>query len=303
MPRGAAKLPPPMLDDVKRGRIALPENEIEIATLDFGGRGPLALLHHANGFCAAVWAPVARALTRHYRVIAMDARGHGWSSKPEGAAAYQWDWFGRDAIGVAEALCREHGASRIALGLGHSFGGTALLTASAARPALFERLVLVDPIAPPRQAAALAAMRGTPGTRMGDIARKRSAVWPSRAAARAKWAGKELFANWDERVFDLYLAEGMHDRPDGQVELACPPEIEGTIFEAAPDFDVMQRAAEVKVPALVLWARAGNFPYAHFEDLVARMPHGELRVADAGHLVPMENPELVVREVLRFMRR
>ena len=114
----------------------------------------------------------------------------------------------------------------------------------------------------------LAAMRGTPESRDGRRARASArAVWPSRAAARAKWAGKELFANWDRACFDLYLAEGLHDRSDGQVELACPPEIEATIFEAAPDFDVMQRAAEVRVPALVLWARAGNFPYSHFEAL------------------------------------
>jgi hypothetical protein len=33
------------------------------------------------------------------------------------------------------------------------------------------------------------------------------------------------------------------------------------------------------------------------------MAAGELHVADTGHLVPMENPELVVREVLRFARR
>jgi pimeloyl-ACP methyl ester carboxylesterase len=291
-----------MLDDVKRGRIALPESGVEIATLDFGGEGPLALLHHANGFCAAVWAPVAKALTRHYHVIAMDARGHGASSKPEGVEPYRWEWFGRDVIGVADALRREHGASRIALGLGHSFGGTALLTASATRPELFERLVLVDPIAPPQRAAELAAMRGGPGNRIADVARRRSAIWPSRAAAREKWSGKELFANWDPRVFDLYLAEGLHDRSDGQVELACPPEIEATIFDAAPDFDVMQRASELRVPALVLWARAGNFPYSHFETLVGQMRHGVLRVADTGHLVPMENPELVAREVLRFVR-
>ena len=59
----------------------------------------------------------------------------------------------------------------------------------------------------------------------------------------------------------------------------------------------------MRVPALILWARAGNFPYAHFESFASQMPAAELRVADAGHLVPMENPELVVREVLRFVRR
>jgi len=292
-----------MLENVKRGRIALPENGVEIATLDFGGRGPLALLHHANGFCAAVWAPVAAALTRHFRVIAMDARGHGGSSKPAGEEAYQWGWFGRDAIGVAEALCREHGASSLALGLGHSFGGTALVTASAERPALFDRLVLVDMIVPPRPGSELEILRRAQGNPFADGARRRRAVWPNREAAREKWLGKELFAGWDPRVFDLYLAEGLRDRPDGQVELACPPEIEAAIFDANASLDVVELASKVRVPALILWARAGNFPYTHFENLAAQMPAAELRVADSGHLVPMENPELVVREVLRFVQR
>jgi pimeloyl-ACP methyl ester carboxylesterase len=233
----------------------------------------------------------------------MDARGHGNSSKPEGQEPYEWGWFGRDAIGVADALCREHGVSSIALGLGHSFGGTALVTASAWRPALFDRLALVDMIVPPRAGSDLAILRLAQGNPFADGARRRRAVWPSRDAAREKWAGKELFGGWDPRVFELYLAEGLHDRPDGQVELACPPGIEAAIFEAAGSLDVLELASKVSVPALVLWARAGNFPYTHFETLAAQMPMAELRVADAGHLVPMENPELVVREVLRFVQR
>jgi len=292
-----------MLENAKRGRIALPENGVEIATLDFGGSGPLALLHHANGFCAAVWAPVAAALSRHFRVIAMDARGHGGSSKPMAEGSYQWGWFGRDAIGVADALCREHGAASLALGLGHSFGGTALVTASAHRPALFDRLALVDMIVPPRPGSELEVLRRAQGTPFADGARRRRAVWPSRDAAREKWLGKELFAGWDPRVFELYLAEGLRDRPDGQVELACPPEIEAAIFDANSSLDVLELASKVRVPALILWARAGNFPYSHFESLAEQMLAAELRVADAGHLVPMENPELVVREVLRFVQR
>jgi pimeloyl-ACP methyl ester carboxylesterase len=291
-----------MLPNVKRSRVTLPENDVEIALLDFGGDGPLALLHHANGFCAALWEPVALALVRHYRVFAMDARGHGASSRPAGREPYAWDWFGRDVIGVADALCAEQGSPRLALGLGHSFGGTALISASAARPALFERLVLVDPIVPPRATPELEALRRAHGSSIADAARRRRAVWPDRATARAKWAGKDLFAGWDPRVFELYLEEGLRDRPDGQVELACPPEVEATIFEANGSLDVMQLAGGVRVPALILWARAGNFPYAHFEALAARMAAGSVRVADAGHLVPMQDPALVVKEVLRFAR-
>jgi len=48
-----------VLAQVSRRKIRLPESGIEIALLDWGGDGPIALLHHANGYCAAIWAPVA----------------------------------------------------------------------------------------------------------------------------------------------------------------------------------------------------------------------------------------------------
>jgi len=47
-----------MLSRVRRRKLALRDSAIEIALLDWGGEGPLALLHHANGFCAAAWAPL-----------------------------------------------------------------------------------------------------------------------------------------------------------------------------------------------------------------------------------------------------
>ncbi|MBW2692713.1 MAG: alpha/beta fold hydrolase [Deltaproteobacteria bacterium] len=122
-----------MLSQVRRRKLALPDTAIEIALLDWGGEGPLALLHHANGFCAGAWGPVAELLSDHYRVVAMDARGHGDSSKPEGADCYRWELFGRDVLAVAELLAAEHPDGRIALGLGHSFGGIAILMASAER--------------------------------------------------------------------------------------------------------------------------------------------------------------------------
>jgi pimeloyl-ACP methyl ester carboxylesterase len=188
----------------------------------------------------------------------------------------------------------------VALGLGHSFGGTSLLGASAAHPGLFERLVLVDPVMPAHLPQSRAARRaGSLG--LAEAARRRRAVWPSREAARARWAGKELFAAWDPRALDLYLAEGLRDRPDGQVELKCPPEIEATIFEQGYRVDVWSRVGENPAPTRILWARRGSFPRVVFEELARRMPVAEVRDADCGHLVPMEDPQLVVREVLDFL--
>ena len=43
-----------------------------IAALDWGGSNPLAILCHANGFCAATWSLVAELLREEFRVVALD---------------------------------------------------------------------------------------------------------------------------------------------------------------------------------------------------------------------------------------
>lgn len=285
---------------VRRRRIPLPESGVEIAVLDWGGDGPLALLHHANGFCAAVWGLVAEALSTHYRVVAMDARGHGDSSCPEGEDAFRWERFSEDVLAVASVLSPEVPNGRVALGLGNSFGGTALIAAASKQPGTFERLVMVDPVVlPPKLIGVTAEARGR-GRQLAEGARRRRAVFGSRAEARAAWASRGFFARWDPRALDLYVAEGLGDRDDGQVELKCAPQVEATIFEASGAFDVFELAPGVKAPTLFLWAARDSFPRMLHEALAARMPHARLVAVDSGHLVPMERPDLVVEAVLGF---
>jgi pimeloyl-ACP methyl ester carboxylesterase len=289
-----------MFEDVARRKLHLPDSGIDIAVLDWGGEGPLALLHHANGFCAGVWGLVAEALTPHYRVVAMDARGHGDSSKPAGAEFYHWRYFGEDVAQVAELLLAERNDDRVALGLGHSFGGTSILMASAHRPDLFARSVLVDPVIRPPADAMPNPEAASQGSSLAEGARKRRHIWPDRAAARAKWIGKDFFDGWDPRALDLYLAEGLRDRADGQVELKCPGEVEAAIFESGGSVDIWELAGRVVTPTLLLRAVRGNFPAVVYESLVALMPHGRLAEIEAGHLAVMERPELVVSSVLEF---
>lgn len=292
----------PVLENANRRRLPLPNAGVEIALLDWGGDGPLALLHHANGFCAALWEPVAERLRRHYRVVAMDARGHGDSSNPEGESAYAWHQFGHDARTVGRALAAEHPDGRVALALGHSFGGTALMMAAAEDSALFDQLVMVDPVLHPRPTDVINDPERR--ERVGELAeraRKRRQIFESRDEARATWSDKALFQNWTPRAFDLYLAEGLVDRPDGRVELKCPTSVESAIFGAGPDFDAWQVAPNVKTRTLLLWAERGDFPRSAYEGVAAIMADAVVRDVPAGHLVPMERPELVSEAVLDFV--
>jgi pimeloyl-ACP methyl ester carboxylesterase len=292
----------PVPAHVARRRLSLPASGVEIALLDWGGAGPLALLHHANGFCAAVWTLVAELLHPHFRVVAVDARGHGDSSRPEGRDAYRWDRFADDVVSVARVLAPESPSSRVALGIGHSFGGTAMIAAAAREPALFERLALVDPVVLPPPDAGVAAQARGRGGELAEKARRRRALFPSREEARASWSNRELFAAWDSRALDVYAREGLRERSDGQFELKCAPEVEATVFEASGAFDVFGLAPAVVAPTLFLWAARGNFPRALHEALAQRMQHARVEAVDAGHLAPMERPDLVAEAVLRFVR-
>jgi len=288
-----------LLARAQRRTFSLPSRGVEIAALDWGGDGPLALLHHANGFCKGVWGLVADAMRRHWRVIAIDARGHGDSSQPEGSAAYAWDHFAEDCVALAEQLVAERGQP-IALGIGHSFGGTTMIGASARRPQLFERLLLVDPVIPPPPAVVIPPERHGHMQRLVEGARRRRLHWPSRAAARAWCRSRALFAGWQPEAIELYLLDGMHDRPDGALELKCPGAIEAAVFAGSSHIDVFALAERVRTPALLLHAARGDFPLPLYEMVAASMANAHVEDVDAGHLIPMERPDLVVAAVNRL---
>ena len=269
---------------------------VEIAALDWGGDGPLALLHHANGFCKGTWALVADALRPRWCVVAIDARGHGDSSKPEGPGAYLWHRFADDLIGVADQLAVERGQP-IALGIGNSFGGTALLGASGQRPELFERLLLADAVIPRLVDPSLPLDHQPHVRRLVDGARRRRHHWPSRAAAREWCTGRSLFAGWRPDAIELYLLDGMHERPGGDLELKCPGEVEAAIFAGSGSVDAFALAGAVRVPTRFLHAARGDFPRPVYEAIAASMPDATVETLDSGHLVPMEHPELIAAAV------
>jgi pimeloyl-ACP methyl ester carboxylesterase len=288
-----------VLADVERSRVALPERGVELALIDWGGEGPLVLLAHANGFCAAMWDLVARELRRDFHVIGFDARGHGDSSRPPLADGYGWHEFGADAAALAEVLLRRRGDGSRAYGIGHSFGGTATLDAAAQRPDLFARIALLDPVLhraetePTRER--IERMR-----HLVETAQKRRSVWSSRDEVRAAWAERELFASWDPRAYELYLSEGFRDLPDGQVELKCPGEVEGAVFGAGGRSDIFELAAALEAPALLLFAATGHFDRGICEALVAKSPMLRLEDLPHGHLLPMEAPKPVAERLLSF---
>jgi 3-oxoadipate enol-lactonase len=108
--------------------------------------GPPVLALHGMISRAATWDRVAAVLAGHgHRVIALDLRGHGRSSRP---GQYQPAAMRDDVIGLADRL----GLDRFDL-LGHSLGGYVATLVAARWPDRVRRLVLEDMPSPPPDGA------------------------------------------------------------------------------------------------------------------------------------------------------
>ncbi len=270
-------------------------NGLRLHVLDWGGDGQPILCIHATGFLAALWHPVAVALTRRAHVFALDLRGHGDS---EPGDSYWWSVFADDVAGVLSAL-----DSRSAVLVGHSVGGAAAALCTARRPGLVRGLVLVDPVIFPES------YYDQPQTAEGsDLLRsagRRKRAWPSREAMRKSLGGKLPFVRWRPEVFDLYVEEGVRSGSDGRVELKCIPETEGAIYVETLRFNLWPEIINARVPTLVLRAMSKEgLPSTTARNLAQLLPMAEDWPVESGsHLIPMEEPETVVAAVEVLLER
>lgn len=197
------------------GPQSLEINRVNIAVWERPGAGRPLLLAHATGFHSHCWTQVIRRVP-HRHCILIDHRGHGHSGKP--APPYHWPQFGEDVA----AITRELGLKRIA-GAGHSMGGHALAHAAVLVPDLFSELLLIDPVILPP-----GLYRDVPAE--AHFARKRRNRWQSPEEMFERYVIRPPFNEWDRAVVRDYCEHGLLPDADGYV-LACPPEVEASIYE------------------------------------------------------------------------
>jgi len=100
------------------------------------GSGDPLLLLHGFGSCGADWRAIAEAMSRHYRVITVDLRGHGWSTNPANSFSM------RQSADDIAALLDRLGLRRVRA-MGISAGGMTLLHLANRQPDRIEALVLI----------------------------------------------------------------------------------------------------------------------------------------------------------------
>jgi 3-oxoadipate enol-lactonase len=113
-------------------------NSIEINYRESGEGFPLLLIHGFTGNLRN-WALQVPVLTRDFRMVSIDQRGHGHSEKPTRPEDYSLELMAEDAYGLLQHLGIE-GCYLI----GHSMGGMVAQLLTLAHPEPVRALVLVD---------------------------------------------------------------------------------------------------------------------------------------------------------------
>ncbi len=140
------------------GVLAAPQlarvNGVDIAYTESGSGEPLILIH-GFGDCGSVWSGIVPALSREYRVISMELRGHGSSGEFEGPFLFE------DSAGDLLGLLDHLGLGKVKA-MGISAGGMTLLHAAVREPGRIEAMAVIGAAHYfPEQARRI--MRGVPG--------------------------------------------------------------------------------------------------------------------------------------------
>ena len=269
---------------------------LTIAVHDWGGSGDPVLLAHPTGFHGVVWRPVAeRLVAAHRRVWSFDFRGHG-DSDTSLDGEYSWDGFADDAGAVLDHLGLRGEPSLVAAG--HSKGAAALLTVAIRDPDALPRIWAFEPIVfPPEALAAVDA-----NNPMSAAARKRRAVWDTRAEAVASYGARPPLGSLHPDALAAYVEHGMRDRADGTVELKCGPEDEANIYMMGVANGIFGRLSEIRLPVLVgCGGDSRSISPAFGARIVDEIPNATLEVWDGrGHFGPIEDPDRATESILSF---
>lgn len=111
------------------------EDQQNIISYETKGSGEAVVLIHAGGLDKQMWASQLKSLSKDFKVIAYDVRGHGQTKTIDNRLP---------EIADLNAVLRSEGVSRINL-VGCSLGAIIALDYAISRPEIVQKLVLVSP--------------------------------------------------------------------------------------------------------------------------------------------------------------
>ncbi len=233
------------------------------------GSGPVILLTHGYSATSAMWHGQVEALSRDYKLVLWDMRGHGMSDYPEDQSLYTE----AATVGDMAAILDKVGAERAIIG-GLSLGGYMSLAFHLAFPARTRALLIIDTGPGFKNDAAREAWNAT--------ARETSAKLESEGLAYLQAMSPERKTSIHKSAKGLARAgRGMLTQRDARVINSLP---------------------EIKVPAIVV-VGANDAPFLNASDYMAKkIPNAkQVVIADAGHASNIDQPKAFNEAVMNFL--
>lgn len=235
------------------------------------------MLLHGFGGCHGLWQPIADALAGTVRVLAYDLPGHGGS--------LGWPEAGPAKIAVRAILAdlAERGIERFHLA-GHSMGGAIAALMALAEPSRIASLALLAPGGFGEEINGRLLRRYATATSEDDIRTCLESMtgWPNPVA--------------DETVRTLVEMRRRPGQTEKLVEIAASitrDERQGVIAR--------EKLASLPMPVSVMWGLLDGVLPVHQSNGLPPL-FGFHLIADAGHMLPEEKPELVTEIIRRTMR-
>ncbi|MFT6559217.1 alpha/beta fold hydrolase [Sneathiella sp.] len=280
----------------------LPLEDFSLSYYEWGDPQNQTLLFiHATGMHGLVWEAVIQQLQSDYHIIAVDQRGHGRSQSDR----YLLDWsvMGNDAINLIEKLDLND-----IIGVGHSMGGHVMLQAALSAPRRFKRLVLIDPVVFPleRYDTLSDFEKGHP--KDNPIARRKNDFSDWRDMYDI-FRARVPYSDWQPEILENYCRYGVVPAKDNpsRVSLACPPDIEASVYMGHCSVNLHNVLSQLKCPVLVLRARGRRPDATHKIDFSAsptdeNLAHAfengrDVWLQHLSHFIPMEDPALTAEYI------
>lgn len=256
-----------------------------IAGYELGGEGEVVLIAHATGLCAPAYRQLAELLSARFRVVGFDFRAHGRSIRAPGADL-AWRRMGDDVVAVLDHL------GEPVHGFGHSMGGAALMMAASRQPGSFSTLFLFEPV------VFIVAPESGNQLKMAEAARRRRSRFASRAEALARYANNPPFDRVLAGCLADYVEHGFVTTDDGEVELACDPDDEGTIFEHGLVSTIEHVGTTEARTTIAIGRVDGPGPAVMGAPLVSALPNATLLGYEhVDHFGPLQDPWSIARDI------
>ncbi len=245
-------------------------------------QGTALIFIHGFPFNRSMWGPQLEDLSKNYRTVSYDVRGHGQSEVGDGQ--YSLEFFVDDLIVGMDHLKIE---SAVLCGL--SMGGYIALRAVERHPDRFKGLVLCDTKSEADN---------------NEVKIKRAA-----AVRAVKKDGVKSFA---EAFVKTVLTEKTLQTKSAligsvlkMIQGNSALGISGALLAMAARTDTTAALAKMTLPALILVGEEDRLtPPDASEAMMKRMPHATLYVIpEAAHLSNLENPAFFNERLLAFMKQ